>query len=113
MKSLLLALSLFTFTSANAELVRGHFRSNGTYVAPYFRSPANNTPYDNLSYKAYPSQLPGYCPPVRPSYGYSPLPLPTYPSSAVPLPAFPSKDYCPKPLYQSKDYAPRPAYPTK
>ncbi len=38
---------------SQAEWVNGHFRSNGTYVAPYYRTPAKGTPYDNLSYRAY------------------------------------------------------------
>src|SRR5439155_26203452 len=49
--------------SAKAEWVIGHIRSNGTYVAPYYRTPANGIPYDNLSYRGYPSQQPGYVSP--------------------------------------------------
>jgi hypothetical protein len=33
--------------------VRGYYRSSGTYVAPYVRTPANNTVTDNLSYRGY------------------------------------------------------------
>ncbi len=33
--------------------VRGSTRSNGTYVAPHVRTPANRTVTDNLSYRGY------------------------------------------------------------
>ena len=33
--------------------VRGYNRSNGTYVAPHVRTPANRTVTDNLSYRGY------------------------------------------------------------
>ena len=33
---------------AQAEWGSGHFRSSGTYVVPYYRTPANGIPYDNL-----------------------------------------------------------------
>ena len=60
---------LTTALAAQADWVRGYYRSNGTYVAPYYRTPANGTPYDNLSYRGYPSQQLGYVSPR--SYGYS------------------------------------------
>ena len=67
MKSLIkiaLAAVLFVTTfAAQAGTVNGYFRSNGTYVAPHYRTPANGTPYDNLSYRGYPSQQPGYVSP--------------------------------------------------
>jgi len=53
--------------SARADLVSGYFRSDGLYVAPHYRTPANGNPYDNLSYRGYPSQEPGYISPR--SYG--------------------------------------------
>jgi len=31
------------------QLVRGHYRSNGTYVEPYHRTEPNNTVNDNYS----------------------------------------------------------------
>src|SRR2546426_8994734 len=71
---------LTTTFAAEAETVRGYFRSNGTYVAPYYRTPANGIPYDNLSYRGYPSQQPGYVSPRKfgldssftlPNYGFS------------------------------------------
>jgi hypothetical protein len=33
--------------------VRGYFRSNGTYVAPYHRTLPNNTVTDNLNYRGF------------------------------------------------------------
>ena len=53
-KIALAAVMLSTAVAAQAETVRGYFRSNGTYVMPYYRTPANGTPYDNLSYHGYP-----------------------------------------------------------
>ncbi len=92
MKSLtkiaLAAVLLATAVSAQAEWVRGHFRSSGTYVDSYYRTPANDTPYDNLSYRGYPSQQPGYVSPrshgfdsgyIQPSFDYTrPRTLPSY-----------------------------------
>ena len=40
---------LAVVSSAQAEFVQGYFRSDGTYVAAHYRTPANSTPYDNLS----------------------------------------------------------------
>jgi len=86
-KLALVAVLLTTAAAANAEWVRGYFRSNGTYVAPYYRTPANGIPYDNLSYRGYPSQQPGYVSPrtkgldssfSRPSLGWArPVPMPS------------------------------------
>lgn len=50
------------------QAVGGHFRSNGTYVAPHYRTPRNDTQRDN--YSSYPNVNPytgrkGY---VRPRY---------------------------------------------
>src|SRR6266545_2095500 len=74
------AVMLTTAFAAQADWVSGHFRSNGTYVMPYYRTPANGIPYDNLSYRGYPSQQPGYVSPR--SYGLDsswsrPAPLPS------------------------------------
>jgi hypothetical protein len=81
----LAAVMLAAAVSAQAEWVNGHFRSNGTYVNSYYRTPANGIPYDNLSYRGYPSQQPGYVSPR--SYGLDsswslPTPLPSYRSYA-------------------------------
>ncbi len=67
-KIALLIVALTAAASAKAQMVRGHFRSNGTYVAPYYRTPANGIPYDNLSYRGYPSQQPGYISPRKYSF---------------------------------------------
>ncbi len=68
-KLALASVILIAATSAQAEWVSGHFRSSGTYVAPYYRTPANGIPYDNLSYRGYPSQQPGYVAPRSWSFG--------------------------------------------
>ena len=65
----LIAAVLTTAAAARAEWVSGHFRSSGTYVAPYYRTPANGSPYDNLSYRGYPSQQPGYISPRTYDFG--------------------------------------------
>ncbi len=87
-KLALVTLLLATAASAPAQTVRGYFRSSGTYVAPYYRTPANGSVYDNLSYRGYPSQQPGYFSPrsfgldssfCRPSYDtIRPVPLPSF-----------------------------------
>ncbi len=74
---------LTTAFAAQADWVNGYFRSNGTYVMPYYRTPANGIPYDNLSYRGYPSQQPGYISPGN--YGLDsgfsrPTPLPSFDS---------------------------------
>ncbi len=66
-KLALAAVVLTTAAAAPAQTVRGYVRSNGTYVAPHYRTPANGTVYDNQSYRGYPSQQPGYVSPR--SYG--------------------------------------------
>ena len=103
LKYLALAVSILTAAgSAHAEWVSGYTRSNGTYVNGYYRTPANGTPYDNLSYRGYPSQQPGYVSPrsVGLDSGWSrPMPLPnsdTHKLSTMPLPF--TGDYTPKPL---------------
>jgi hypothetical protein len=35
--------------NAGSTRVKGYYRSNGTYVAPHYRSSPNYTPYDNWS----------------------------------------------------------------
>jgi len=67
-KLTLAAVLLTTAVAARADWVSGYTRSNGTYVAPHYRTPANGSVYDNLSYRCYPLQLPGYVSPR--SYGY-------------------------------------------
>ena len=91
--------------SAQAEWVRGHFRSNGTYVNSYYRTPANGTPYDNLSYRGYPSQQPGYVSPRSYSLDSTrilrPTPLPSYGTTmASTMPRPYTGGYAPRPLYR-------------
>ena len=74
-KLALAVLTLTTAFTARAEWVRGHFRSNGTYVAPYYRTPANGIPYDNLSYRSSTPSYSAYsyaAPVYSPSYRHSP-----------------------------------------
>lgn len=62
--TLLLFLTFFVsslvFTeSVEAGYVNGYYRSNGTYVQPYYRSRPNAYTYDNYSYRS-PSYSNGY-----------------------------------------------------
>ena len=68
-KLILSAITMFAAATTQAEMVKGYFRQNGTYVAPHYRTPANSTPFDNLSYRGYPSQQPGYVSPSSSSFG--------------------------------------------
>ena len=76
---------LATAANSHAEWVGGHFRSSGSYVNPHYRTPANDTPYDNLSYRGYPSQQPGYVAPRNYDSGLA-RPLPSFGSEAYRLP---------------------------
>ena len=103
----LLALALVTLTaaaSAQAEGVRGHFRSNGTYVLPYYRTAANGTPFDNLSNRGYPSQQPGYVSPRSSgldSGGSRTTPLPGYGNYRLEtMPRTYTDSYSSTPLYR-------------
>ena len=103
-KLALAALMLTTAFAAQADWVSGYTRRDGTYVMPYYRTPANGIPYDNLSYRGYPSQQPGYISPR--SYGLDsswsrPTPLPSYGSyhlDTMPRPY--NGGYTPTPLYR-------------
>lgn len=88
-KIALIAAVLTTAADAQAEGVRGYLRSSGTYVSPYYRTPANGSPYDNLSYRGYPSQQPGYISPRTYDFG-----------SVRTLPAYPRTSYV-RPLYRN------------
>jgi len=46
--SLALLLSIYSFAEARTN-VRSYFKSNGTYVAPHYRSKPNSTRFDNWS----------------------------------------------------------------
>ena len=103
LKNLALAAVILTAAvSAQAGTVRGYVRSNGTYVMPHYRTSANSTPCDNLSYRGYPSQQPGYVSPR--SYGLDsswsrPTPLPSYGNCKVEtLPNPFTGNFSPKPL---------------
>lgn len=100
MKTLLaLALLVLATAAAQADSVRGYFRSNGTYVAPHYRTPANGTPYDNLSYRGYPSQQPGYVSPRSFDTGWT---------APVRQPRFDSFDTTPRTLpYNGQSYRTR------
>src|SRR5207245_4850640 len=85
-----------------ADWVSGHFRSNGTFVAPYYRTTANGIPYDNLSYRGYPSQQPGYVSPrISPFISdlSRPKTMPYYGNTRFATGLLPNTgDYSPKPL---------------
>lgn len=54
MKKLILTIIAVTLMAGSAfadTYVRGYYRSNGTYVAPHYRSSPNSTTYDNWSTK--------------------------------------------------------------
>ncbi|MDO8259930.1 MAG: hypothetical protein Q7T50_00340 [Candidatus Magasanikbacteria bacterium] len=50
---IILGLTIIAGVSSKAEAVyvNGYYRSNGTYVQPYYRSAPNGLRYDNYSYK--------------------------------------------------------------
>jgi hypothetical protein len=104
-KLALAALILASTCAANAEWVSGYVRSSGTYVQPYYRTPANGVPYDNLSYRGYPSQQPGYISPRASSLGSdwtSPQTMPYYGGSRSETGMLPyTGNYSPKPLYEN------------
>jgi hypothetical protein len=41
----------FSWQSLADQYVHGYYRSNGTYVRPYYRSSPNGTVQDNFSYR--------------------------------------------------------------
>lgn len=53
MKQIILAalLASVSATATSDQYVRGHVRSDGTYVAPHVRSSPNSSTYDNYSTK--------------------------------------------------------------
>ncbi len=102
-KLALAALMLTSAFAAKADWVSGYTRRDGTYVLPYYRTPANGIPYDNLSYRGYPSQQPGYVSPR--SYGLDsswsrPTPLPSYGGYNFQTPRPYTGGYTPTPLYR-------------
>ena len=53
MKKLLITIAVvLSFSVSYADqYVNGHFRSNGTYVSPYYRSTPDSNPWNNYSTK--------------------------------------------------------------
>jgi hypothetical protein len=74
MKTFLLILLLSISSLALADVhVRGHYRSNGTYVQPHYRSSPNGTTLDNFSTKGNVNPYTGKEGTVNsPIYPYSP-----------------------------------------
>jgi hypothetical protein len=102
-KLALAAVILTTAVATQAGTVSGYFRNNGTYVMPYYRTPANGTPYDNLSYRGYPSQQPGYVSPR--SFGLDPISI-----RPMPLPGYDNYNLDTKPRPYTGGYAPTPLF---
>jgi hypothetical protein len=102
-KCALAAAILASTCSAKTEWVSGYPRSSGAYVQPYYRTPANGVPYDNLSYRGYPSQRPGY--PLPPSYG-----LDSSSSRPAPLPSYSSRNLDTRPSPYTGDCSPTPQF---
>ena len=105
-KKILLAVfcvcAVFGGEASADDYVRGYYRSNGTYVAPHYRSHADGNFYNNWS--TYPNINPytgkmgtRVTPPYWSSTPF--LPKTTYPSYSVPSPSFPS--------YSAPRYSPR------
>src|SRR6266478_3691399 len=96
------ALLLTSALAAQADWVSGYTRRDGTYVMPYYRTPANGIPYDNLSYRGYPSQQPGYVSPRAWSSDSDlsrPKTMPSYGNSRFEIGLLPNTgSYSPKPL---------------
>ncbi len=101
---LALAASILASTcAAKADWVSGYVRSSGTYVQPYYRTPANGAPYDNLSYRGYTSQQRRYISPRANSFGSNwtdPKTMPYYGDSKSNAGLLPhTGNYSPRPLY--------------
>src|SRR6266849_4628553 len=53
MKRIILSIAAFVilgFSQADAGWVRGHYRSDGTYVNPYQRTTPDHNPYNNYNF---------------------------------------------------------------
>jgi hypothetical protein len=99
MKLALVTVIAMSAFAASAQVVNGYLRSNGTYVMPYVRTPANGIPYDNLSYRGYPSQQPGYVSPRTYSMpAIRPMPLPPVYNFKVQTMPNPYRSYAPRAL---------------
>jgi hypothetical protein len=93
---------------AGDQSVRGYYRQDGTYVAPYHRTTPNKNLYDNYSSRGNLNPWTGQQGSKRnefsnpPAYNRSsPFYTPSYPSYPSPQRA---------PLYNPKPYAPRRRY---
>lgn len=76
-KYLAFAAAMLAAGAATAQVhVRGHTRSDGTYVAPHTRSSPDSSVYNNRSYQTPSYTAPSYSAP-RPLY--TPPPAPTAP----------------------------------
>ena len=74
-KLIVVALAVLVAGSAAAQVqVQGHYRSNGTYVAPYTRSSPDSSVYNNRSYQAPHYGAPSYSA-SRPLYTAPPASL--------------------------------------
>lgn len=108
-KLALAAVILCSAFAAQAEWISGYTRANGTYVNGYSRTPANGSPYDNLSYRGYPSQQPGYVSPRSSGFDSSsrrPTPMPNYGSYNLDTKPRPNTGtYTPTPLYRRSNAA--------
>src|SRR5438552_1888246 len=70
-KIALAALVIVPALTAKADWVSRYFRVSGTYIAPYYRTPANRIVYDNLSYWPSTPSYSSYAYSYYPSYSYS------------------------------------------
>lgn len=59
--------SIFGIKTAEAVYVRGYYRSNGTYVAPHYRSAPDGIPYNNYSYPGNTNPYTGEVAPGNPN----------------------------------------------
>ena len=55
-------------SSSSSHYVRGYTRSNGTYVAPHYRTNRNSTMYDNYSTKGNVNPYTGTTGTITPRY---------------------------------------------
>lgn len=73
LRIIIASVALLAAGSAAAQVhVRGHVRSDGTYVAPHIRSSPDSSVYNNRSYQAPAYTAPTYSAP-RPIYTQPPV----------------------------------------
>lgn len=87
-RMILVGLIAMSMPVAADEVVQGHIRKDGTYVAPYVRSTPNRTTLDNYSTQGnqnpYTGQRGSASPYPQPNYGYQQPQAPTYPAYQAP-----------------------------